>query len=202
MHKREKDCPLLVWDVDDVLNDLTLRVLEVLGFSTIPTPVDLIPDPSKLIESLGIDHDYYIGALDHFRRTRFQELQPNHDVIKWLHSYGERFTCMALTSTPVEFFPVSAMWVMTHFNPWIDTIGCTPSKRPTDPLGMRYVTKGEHLQRLKVPYILIDDSAKNLTSVDPMSGKGMIFPTPWNSTQNTGLFLDQLLLECSRENHQ
>jgi len=192
MHNQSGDSSILVWDVDDVLNSLTLEVLSDLGVSFEPEKAGKFSSPWDFVRSLGVTEELYLGALDSFRRSRFQDLQPCEEILAWFQEHGKFFTSMALTSTPLEFFPTSAKWVMTNFQPWIDGIGCTPSRRESDPKETRYRTKADYLKRLGARYILIDDSLENLVNINPNSGTGLLYPTPWNGSGDITAFLRQL----------
>lgn len=196
MPKRSRNSTILVWDVDDVLNSLTLKLLSNLGVLIDPENVGNFSNPAEFVKSLGVEGDDYLAALDDIRRHSFLELQPSEAILTWFHEFGTQFNSMALTSTPLEFFPNSAKWVMTHFQPWIDGIGCTPSRRESDPVGTRYRTKAEYLARLGERYVLIDDSLTNLVDIDPDSGRGMLYPTPWNGAEDASNFLSQLPKVC------
>jgi len=174
---------ILIWDVDDVLNDLTIRVLEELGVVNTGPVTSSFSNPRDYVLSLGYEEDTYLTCLDNVRRNVFHELKPNAEIQSWLQEHGSKYSHMALTSTPLQFCSNSASWVFAHFSHWIDSFGCTPSPRPTDPKGMRYRTKAEYLTRLSTPYILIDDTVSNLEQIDPINGFGLQFPTRWSSTQ-------------------
>ena len=96
--------PLIAWDVDDVLNDLTREWLE---WSGLPAPyAALLANPPHV--ELGITREWYLSSLDEFRRTRFEQLAPAEPVLKWLERSGQRARHIALTSTPLFAAPRSA----------------------------------------------------------------------------------------------
>jgi len=186
-----RERPMLVWDIDDVFNSLTMEIAGILGVK-LPSTEPWYPNPASFMLAQGIKQETYIDCLDNFRRVGFLDLEPKNEVLQWFVLHGHEYANFALTSTPIEFFANSASWVLRHFSPWIEGIGFTPSRRDTDPPGVQYLTKSQYLQRFRKPYLLIDDSLENTANIDHALGAGIQFPTPWNSAGNVNEFLGKI----------
>ena len=116
----------IVWDIDDVLNNLMRRWLEDEwlpgnGDSSV-SYADIRENPPCRI--LGCSLDDYLASLDRFRMTKAALLDPNPEVLRWFHERGDRFLHVALTATPLVAAPVSAEWVMRHFGHGYEVSPC------------------------------------------------------------------------------
>lgn len=172
---------IIAWDVDDVLNDFTSSWIEWAG-SQEPVNRGRYLDPGDWLCHNGWTHDLYLQSIDGFRQEAYQHLAPNAAVIDWLASDHSRATHVALTRTPLRFAPVVSSWVMRFFGTWFRGVLVTPSRRPGDPIGMPYPSKGAVLAELGGPCVLVDDSLCNLAHL-PAGIHGVLFPRPWNSPE-------------------
>jgi hypothetical protein len=182
MPDKDRISPHVVWDVDDVLNDLTLEWAAAEGVrlsdGTPPTG-----DPGSWICQQGIELSAYLKSLDAFRARRYATLEPNPAVLSLLTEWsGPRATHIAMTATPIVAQSIVASWVMSHFGSWFRAVWFCPSRRPSDPSGIAYTSKGQVIAGFVGRSLLIDDSKVNLGSL--MHGdRGLLFPRPWNSSR-------------------
>lgn len=177
----------IVWDVDDVLNDLMHQWFTFCWLPKNPgckiKYAELSGNPPD--ESLGISRDTYLASLDAFRKTdRAINMQPNSEILTWLHEHGSQFRHIALTARPLETTPDVAHWVMRHFGAWIRSVGVVPTRTAADvPVYDR--TKGDFLKWLRCGDILIDDSAENERQAKALGMRTLLYPQPWNSSEHT-----------------
>lgn len=174
----------IVWDVDDVLNDLMLQWFTYCWLVDNP---DCKITYSKLTQNpphgvLGITRVDYLESLDKFRMTeRGQQMEPNRTVLQWMREHGKGFRHIALTARPLCSSPNLAEWVMRHFGAWIRCIGVVHT-RENDGLPTYDRTKGEFLDWLKCGDIMVDDSAENIRQAQLRGLKGSLYPQPWNDS--------------------
>ena len=182
----------IVWDVDDVLNDLMMQWLSHCWLIERPgsriSYLDLKQNPPD--EALGISRSEYLASLDRFRETeRAREMAPNPAVLGWMRQHGQRFRHIALTARPLNSAPNVAEWVMRHFGAWIRAIGVVHT-RDGDGLPVYDRTKGEFLDWLKCGDIMVDDSEENVRQAESRGLRTLLYPQPWNTSR---LSIDQLL---------
>ncbi len=96
----------IVWDVDDVLNDLMLQWFTYCWLRDRPGCTlkygELTSNPPHAV--LGISRDAYLSSLDEFRKTnRAVEMKPNGAVLEWMKQHGEKFRHIALNRAPSRF---------------------------------------------------------------------------------------------------
>jgi len=191
----------LIWDVDDVLNDLMLQWFTrgwlqehpecLIGYS------QLSQNPPHRV--LGVTREEYLASLDAFGITEAGvELTPNAQVLSWFTQYGSKFRHVALTARPLESAPKVAQWVMRHFGAWVRCFGVVPTRSGRDvPIYDR--SKGEYLQWLNCGGVLVDDSAENISQAASLGMKTLLFPQPWNGSTLTTSTLLQHLSEMAGE---
>jgi hypothetical protein len=187
----------IVWDVDDVLNDL---MYQWFTHSWVVAHPDCGVHYTQLnanppLEILGITREEYLASLDEFRKTeRALNMHPNLEVLEWLRSHGREFRHVALTARPLETAPDVANWVMRHFGDWIRCFGVVPTR-----VGENVPTydrnKAEFLSWLGCGDVLVDDSIENTLAARSLGLKTLLFPQPWNdSILTTDALLRQLSL--------
>jgi hypothetical protein len=186
----------IVWDVDDVLNDLMFQWFTYCWRQQTPacgiTYSELSGNPPH--KALGIKREAYLNSLDAFRKTeRALNMQPNADVLAWLREHGARFRHVALTARPLESAPDVAHWVMRHFDSWIRCVGVVPT-RVDENVPVYDRSKGEYLKWLRCGDIMVDDSTENITQAQSLGMKTLLYPQPWNSSS---LSVPSLLKELS-----
>lgn len=172
----------LVWDVDDVLNDLTRRWFEDSWRPAHPdAPVGYAgltrQPPSSL---LGVPDAEYLASLDDYRARRYDALAPEADVLAWFAAHGEGFRHLALTATPMRHAPVVAAWVMRHFGRWIRAFALLPSPRPGEHLPVYDQDKAGCLAWLGAGDVFIDDNPANVAGVAARGMRTIVPPRPWN----------------------
>jgi hypothetical protein len=179
----------IIWDVDDVLNDLMREWFEgkwlpenagcVLDYT------DLLRNPPEAI--LGIARAEYLRSLDDFRLASFSRLKPVPEALAWFEKHGSCHRHLALTSVPLNAAPLSAEWVSRHFGRWIRSFNFVPSPRDSDvasPVFDR--TKQDFLRWLNLSdTVVVDDSESNITGARELGIPGVLVPRPWNQGRGT-----------------
>lgn len=185
----------IVWDVDDVLNDLMYRWFIRAWLSEHP---DCMIEYSGLRKNpphaaLGVAKEEYLASMDAFRKTNAGiHLTPNAEVLEWFAAYGSRFRHIALTARPLESAPDVAAWVMRHFGIWIRCFGVVPT-RATEGVPLYDRGKGDFLRWLGKGDLLVDDTQWNLNQASELGLKVITWPQPWNdSKQDTKQTLLQI----------
>jgi hypothetical protein len=177
----------IVWDVDDVLNDLMAQWFRFAWLTAHPEcGLDydgLAANPPH--EALGIGRSEYLESLDAFRATeRARNMTPSPAILAWFQADGHRFRHIALTARPLESAPDVFGWVMQHFGAWIRCIGVVPTRTaPGVPPYDR--TKADFLTWLGRGDILIDDSPENIAQAAGLGLKTLMPRQPWNASALT-----------------
>jgi len=177
----------IVWDVDDVLNDLMYQWFTHSWLVAHPAShcryTDLSANPPH--EDLGITREQYLASLDEFRRTaRARDMHPNQEILSWFRSHGSRFRHVALTARPLESAPDVASWVLLHFGAWIRTFGVVPTRfAGHEPIYDR--NKAEYLRWFRSGDIFVDDSMENIREAEELGLKTLLYPQPWNDSPLT-----------------
>jgi hypothetical protein len=177
----------IVWDVDDVLNNLTGLWFErwrqqhpecTLAYGDLRRNA-----PHELV---GISFENYLTSLDEIRASisGHEDLTPNPQIVAWLNEHGHRYRHMALTARPPHTAAAAGSWVFGHFGKWIRTISFVPPRKPADWPGYDQ-NKADHLDWLKLDGILVDDSATNIMEVKDRGRPAILFPQPWNPDAQT-----------------
>jgi len=177
----------IVWDVDDVLNDLT-RVWFEHWLSMHPQCLvqyeALSENPPHAL--LGISLDSYLASLDTFRLSAAgQQLPPNPEVIAWFREYGHRFRHIALTAVPLLSASHQAQWVIHHYGNWIRSFNFVPSKRQNYPALEYDCTKADYLRWWGRADILVEDNAANAKAAYQLGIEVLLMPRPWNQSSLT-----------------
>ena len=173
----------VVWDVDDVLNDLMRSWLASVWAPDHPGAAaryaDLRKNPPD--ELLGLSRTEYLLSLDEFRHgTGYAQLEPNPDILTWLEAEGSRCRHVALTATPLGAVPATASWVLRHFGRWIREFAFIPAEREGEILHTYDANKGAWLARSGVSSVLVDDSPLNLAMAQASGAAALLWPQPWN----------------------
>jgi len=178
----------IVWDVDDVLNELMRDWFERAWVPTHPACTiryeGLSQNPPH--ELLGIDRDVYLSSLDSFRLSdEFSRMTPNGTLISWFKRSGHRFRHIALTATPIRCAPHSAAWVLRHFGDWMRTFAFVPSMRNSDPAFDYDRTKEDYLQWWGKADYFIDDNPGHVEAAQKLGVRAFLAPRPWNRAEGT-----------------
>ena len=186
----------IVWDVDDVLNDLMRRWLEDEWLPGHPGCgvgyAELRENPPCGV--LGCSLDQYLASLDRYRLRSAGMLEPAPEIVEWFSAQGGRFRHVALTATPAVAASISAGWVMQHFGSWIRSYSFVPSPRNYNPVPAYDGTKEDYLRWWGKGDLLIDDNPQHLEGARRIGMRGLLVPRPWNDASGT---LASVLAELS-----
>ncbi len=185
----------IVWDVDDVLNNLTEYWLARWSAKHPETSLDyrsIRKNPPH--ELLSIRLETYLESLDEIRASvdAHERLTPNPQILQWLAEQGRRYRHIALTARPPHTAGPAAAWVLKHFGAWIRSVAFVPVRKPAGwpDYDLRKV---DYLQWLNVQAILVDDSPNHVGEMKENGLDALLFPQPWNtSTQSITEILSQL----------
>lgn len=187
----------LVWDVDDILNDLMVQWFLygwLVEHPDCSISFDgLTSNPPHTV--LGVERAAYFESMDRFRGTeRAVNMTPDPEVLAWFREHGHRYRHLALTARPLETAPDVAHWVMRHFGAWIRCFGVVPS-RPDSGIPVYDQTKGEFLAWCRLGDVLIDDSTENILQAASLGLRTFQPAQPWNSSNlSIAAVLHQLTL--------
>ena len=176
---------LIVWDIDDVLNDLMRVWLEQYWRPCHPECLvkfeQLLQNPPH--RALGVSEREYLASLDEFRWSEMAKTMPPNSFIQaWFKTRGSRYRHMALTARPLAALPIAAEWMFRHFGGYIRTMSAVPSRLGSD-LPTYDLTKGEFLSWAAAAAVLVDDSETNVKEAAKRGVKGVVFPQPWNQSR-------------------
>ncbi|HWA93862.1 MAG TPA: hypothetical protein VG844_04610 [Terracidiphilus sp.] len=191
----------VIWDVDDVLNDLMQQWFTLCWLPKHPdcqiTYSEIVENPPHRV--LGIAREQYLHSLDQFRATDYaSNMCPNSEVLAWFQECGSRFRHVVLTARPLESTPDVARWVMQHFGAWVRCFGVVPS-RVSHNMPVYDWTKGEYLKWLRCGDIMVDDSPENIAQAQLLGMKALLYPQPWNSSIFTANSLLKRLSDLAEE---
>lgn len=178
----------IIWDIDDVLNNLTQAWLEREWRPNHPDCAvpfaEIRANPPH--EVLGIALHEYQVSLDHFRTSETgRNLAPIPEAVAWFRKHGAQYRHIALTARPFVAVPPAAEWVFRHFGQWIRGFGFVPSLRATDCAPAYDSDKGDWLRWIGVGDILVDDSPANQKAAMEIGLKTVLVPQPWNQAAGT-----------------
>jgi hypothetical protein len=172
----------IVWDVDDVLNNLMRAWLETAWLPAHPTCQIhyrlLTKNPPHHL--LGATKNEYLQSLDDFRLNHFTQLKPIAEILTWFETCGQKFRHIALTATPLKTAALSAEWTMRHFGQWIRTFAFVPSPRPDDPGPVYDQSKADYLGWWGQADILIDDNPAHISAAQTLGLTALLVAQPWN----------------------
>lgn len=178
----------IVWDVDDVLNEMMRTWFEK---AWLPEHPECTAGYERIVENpphaiLGVPKSEYFASLDNFRLSRTaQEMEPLQETLEWFRMHGTRFRHMALTGAPILASPISAGWVMRHFGFWIRSYHIVPSTPDRGSAPEYDSSKKDFLLWWGKGDILVDDNPRNLEGARAVGLKGVLFPRPWNESTLT-----------------
>jgi hypothetical protein len=178
----------IIWDVDDVLNDL-MRVWFEDWISSRNSLNSLSYDQlssNPPHEILQISKSEYLASLDAYRLSeKAQRMQPVPEILDWFATHGGRFHHVALTAVPLCACHVSAGWVMRNFGRWIQSFNVVPSPRPSDQTGQCHRTKSDFLRWWGKADVLVDDNPDSVAAALSLGMNAILIPRPWNSSPLT-----------------
>jgi len=175
--------PVIVWDVDDVLNNLMQSWFEVVWLPAHPECTlcfeDIKENPPHQL--LGVSLRDYLESLDEFRLSRhFSSMLPNLEILDWFQNDGEKFHHIALTATPLCAAPASSAWVFQHFGRWIRSFHVLPSARPIHQVTNLFADKGDYLKWLNKGDVIVEDNIQNAELARRAGLNALVMPKPWN----------------------
>ena len=175
----------IVWDIDDVLNDLMRVWFEKRWRVENPKCnvkyEDLSENPPHKIINATLEE--YLKSLDSFRlSTDYLQMEPNSEVLAWFKQYGHQARHMVLTAVPLAMAHISATWIIKHFGIWIRSFNFIPSKRSTVPIPEYYKSKPDFLKKFNKMDLFIEDTEKNIKGVEKNS---LLVARPWNKSKDS-----------------
>jgi hypothetical protein len=178
----------IVWDVDDVLNNLMRVWFEQEWLPKHPSCKvryeTISQNPPH--ELLGVHLIDYLNSLDQFRLSEGgRQLSPVPEVLAWFRQYGHRYRHIVLTATPLKSAPIVAEWVIRHFGDWIRSFNFVPSQREGQPVSLYDRTKADYLRWWSRADILIDDNSVYMEAAKQMGIHAVLMPRPWNQSRLT-----------------
>jgi hypothetical protein len=178
----------IVWDIDDVLNDLTRAWFETewlpkhpvcrLGYEA------LNANPPH--ELLGVSESEYLQSLDRFRWSpQAASREPDQALVRWFRGCGDQYRHIALTARPTQTVFPALQWLLRHFGAWFQTFGFVPSRRPGQTSGQPERTKGDYLAWLGRADIFIDDHPEHCRAAQQLGIRSFLVAQPWNESRST-----------------
>lgn len=183
----------IVWDVDDVLNDLTREWFHQEWLTSHPecqvSYADLLENPPH--RHLGITLGDYLHSLDSFRLSApAAAMRPDPFIIKWFQKNGRYYRHIALTARPQRTVWPAMQWMLLFFVPWFQLFGFVPSPRKGDTSFQPDTSKGDFLAWLTKADFFIDDSPENVHDAQRLGIQSFLVDRPWNKG---GLSLPEIL---------
>ncbi|HEX4565223.1 MAG TPA: hypothetical protein VH138_01280 [Vicinamibacterales bacterium] len=176
--------PVVIWDVDDVLNELMREWFEGWWLPRNPTAsaryADIVANPPHHV--LGISEHEYLASLDEFRTARFAELSPRPEVLEWFSEHGDLGHHVALSAPPEPFAHVSAAWVIKNFGHWVRTFAFVPARRGRPEVADPRIAKRDYLEWLGHGDVFLDDRESNVDAARTLGITGIVVPQPWNAS--------------------
>lgn len=179
---------MIMWDVDDVLNDLMGEWFRSSWRKTYPEcslEYSMITS-NPPHELLDVPKEKYLDSLDEFRLHHFQDLMPLPEMQEWFSLHGHMARHIVVTSVPLKSAHCSAEWVFTHFGRWIRSFNIVPSLRPDDPPDLCGTNKADYLRATfsKVD-VVVEDNPCNIDSMKRLGIDTVTIPRPWNGVRGT-----------------
>ena len=177
---------VIMWDVDDVLNDLMGAwfreswiphhpgcTLKYAGITENP--------PHRL---LGATKSEYLASLDAFRQSSFKELKPLPEMLEWFGLHGKKAEHLVVTAVPAKTAHHSAEWVFKHFGTWIHSFNIVPSPRDGwEDHGAK--SKSEYIRTFSKVDLVVEDNLSTIRSMNELGIETVTIPRPWNSACGT-----------------
>ncbi|MDD5599007.1 MAG: hypothetical protein PHV82_13750 [Victivallaceae bacterium] len=175
--------PIIVWDIDDVLNNLMAEWFHEFREKNQVSAAyhDLRRNPP--CAELGISLDFYLESLDEFRREKMLQLSPQAETLAWFEACGAAYRHIALTAVPFDFASYSAQWLFKYYGNWFREYHFVPSPRGNDTIIAYDESKGDVLKRLGKVDLFIDDNEKNTARAAGLGIRSITFPRPWNKAR-------------------
>jgi len=177
---------VIMWDVDDVLNDLMgdwFRLSWLLAHPNCTLKYSgMTKNPPH--ELLGVTKSEYLASLDAFRQSSFKELKPLPEMLEWFSLHGKKAEHRVVTSVPVNAAHHSAEWVFKHFGTWIRSFNIVPSPREEqEDHGVK--SKSEYIRTFSKVDLVVEDNLDTIRSMNELGIETVTIPRPWNATPGT-----------------
>jgi hypothetical protein len=191
----------IVWDIDDVLNDLTRAWFETAWLPMHPDCRlrynELKVNPPH--ELLGVAKEEYLASLDRFRLSQEAATRaPDNTLVDWFRAQGNHYRHIALTARPRETVCPAFQWLLRHFGEWFQTFGFVPSKRPGQSSGQPDRGKSDYLAWLGKTDFFIDDSSDHCLAAEKLGIRSFLVAQPWNESRLTVSDILRLISERGR----
>jgi phosphoglycolate phosphatase-like HAD superfamily hydrolase len=173
---------LIVWDLDDVLNEFTRDWLRLAWKAEHPECRAVYDDlhVNPPLQELGITLLQYLASIDRFRLSiEGATMTPNWPVLEWFKGNGDRFRHTILTARHGWSASVAIAWVKVNFGKWIEAIhsvGVARSENFVTEIARR---KAKWLRHSGAS-IFVDDSQANMEAAADAGIRALLFPQPWN----------------------
>jgi len=190
---------VIVWDLDDVLNNFTEAWLK-LGWQ-VEHPDCLVAfgelRSNPPVAELNTTQAEFLASLDRFRVSELaQKILPHPALLDWFGRQGDQFRHHILTARPVRTVAPAATWVFQHFGRWVRDFHFVPSPRSGEILPDYETSKSEVLARLGQVDFFVDDSPQNVSAAAMLGIQALTFPQPWNGAKMT---VPEILARISQE---
>ena len=185
----------IVWDVDDVLNDLMRSWLERAWLPKHPecdmTYEGIVENPPNRLLKVSLED--YLSSLDAYRLTPdYIGMEPNKEVLAWFRKHGEKARHVILTAAPLASADISARWVIRNFGQWIRSFNFIPSKRKAMEIPEYYKSKPEFIKWFGKADVFVEDTGKNIEGIEE---KSLLISRPWNKSKDS---MQEVLAKLTR----
>jgi len=173
----------IVWDIDDVLNNLTRAWFENVW---LPEHADCKLTFSDLDENppdriLCITRDQYLESLDQFRLSPKADLmEPAPFLLEWFKKNGRLYRHVALTARPRKTVLKAISWTIGHFGPWFQTFSFIPSPRKGETSLQSDTSKADFFRWLGKADFFIDDCERHIEAARALGVESFLADQPWN----------------------
>jgi len=174
--------PIIIWDVDDVLNCLMEFWLNHWnqGNNSNISLKDIKENPPH--EILGITKETYFTSLDEFRNSESGKyVLANSILMNWFEGHGNKFKHVACTARPIETMPNQAWWIYYNFGQWINTVHAAGAVRDSK-IDYQTGLKADFISYIDTEVIFIDDNEENINAVSKIGTETILYPQPWNNS--------------------
>lgn len=175
----------IVWDIDDVLNDLTKQWFET---EWLPEHRNCPLSYNQLIANpphglLGVLKEEYLASLDKFRLSpEAAAMTPDKMLINWFFEYGDRYRHIAMTARPRNTVYPVMKWLLEHFGEWFQNFSFIPSERRGQSSRQPDRSKGDYLAWLGKADYFIDDNTENYIEAKGLGIRAYLVAQPWNKS--------------------
>jgi hypothetical protein len=175
----------IVWDIDDVLNNLTKKWFEtewLLVHSDCPLVYpQLTANPPHGL--LGVSKEEYLESLDKFRLSPgAAAMVPDKILLDWFLEFGDRYRHIAMTARPRDSVYPAIKWLLDHFGEWFQNFSFVPSERPEQTSRQPDRNKGDYLAWLGKADYFIDDNTENYLAAKELGIRSFLVSQPWNKS--------------------